>query len=134
MKFVSKKDWWMALFLWGTFIFFGIAAYNAFIQASWINFVIVVLFMVLILSIWFGTFYKIDDEFLSISYGPYKTKIAIKDIQLVEFTTNPFTSTALSRYKINIYYRKYDFATVSPKDREGFIRLLQQKNKSIKIK
>ena len=63
-----------------------------------------------------------------------KTKILIKDIRSVELTTNPFTSTSLSRYKININYRKYDLATVAPKDREGFIQLLQQKNNSIKIR
>ena len=134
MKFASRKDWWMGIFLWGAFLFFAWAAYHAFLQESWINFVVILIFILLILSIWFGTFYIIEDQYLTIRYGPYKTKISIKDIRSVELTTNPFTSTALSSYKININYRKYDLATVSPKDREAFIQLLQQKNNNIKVK
>ena len=134
MKFASRKDWWMGIFLWGANLFFAWAAYNAFLQESWINFVIIIIFILFILSIWFGTFYIIDDRYLTIRYGPYKAKIDIQDIQFIEYTTNPFISTSLSRYKININYRKYDLATVSPKDREAFIRILQQKNNNIKVK
>ena len=142
MYFPSKKDWWMTIIIWlcaGFFmippVFFpdlGVWMTPEFLDKQWIK--IMVLFPIgfVLIWIWFKTGYRIEGDSLIIRSGPFKKEILMDEIYRIRETKNPFTAAALSMDKIEIYYGKYDFISISPEDKTGFIRELRKRNANIK--
>ncbi len=69
------------------------------------GYIIAALILTLLLWIWFGTGYKVEGEYLKIRYGPFKSKIKIKEIKKIRRTKNPFTAPALSVDRLEVLYR-----------------------------
>jgi len=128
--FPSKKDTWFALLIWGVIIFM---AWQMIADKSLVVYVIGGLTIALLLWLWFGTSYKIDEALLKIKSEPFRSTVKIGDIKRINATKTLLAGPALSIDRIEILHRKYDIAIVSPKDRTEFVQALLTKNKSIEI-
>src|SRR5690625_4556225 len=128
--FSSKKDTWFALLIWGVIIFM---AWQMIADKSLVVYVIGGLTIALLLWLWFGTSYKIDEALLKIKSEPFRSTVKIGDIKRINATKTLLAGPALSIDRIEILHRKYDIAIVSPKDRTEFVQALLTKNKRIEI-
>lgn len=96
------------------------------------------LLLFLFTTLYYTTYYKIEQDILIISMFFYKVKIKISEIRIVEYS-NSIIKTNL--YKpgfhhkgLEILYNKYDDIFISPKNREQFITQLLERNPNIEIK
>jgi hypothetical protein len=78
--------------------------------------------------------YELDDEKLVIYMGPirYKT-IDIQTIRKMELSNNPLSSPAASLRRLAIYYNKWGYVLISPKNREAFIKDVLERQKKLEI-
>jgi len=88
--------------------------------------VVVLLVILLLFAIFRSTYYVIDGGTLRIVAGPFKWKIPVADIDGVTPSRNPLSSPALSMDRLKISYGKRKFILVSPEDKAGFIRAIEQ--------
>lgn len=141
MYFPTKKDIWFCLMVWGL-IFFMILIYvfggepvgwQLITYKSIPGYIIATLILTLLLWIWFGTGYKVEGEFLKVRYGPFKSKIKIKEIKNIRRTKSPFTAPALSVDRLEILYSTYDVISISPKSESELIHSLLVINPSIQL-
>jgi hypothetical protein len=141
--FPSKKDAWMGAIIWLCIVALSIppiffqdkVAYMlpGFMDQPWIRILLPLIPALLLLWIWVRTGYTIQDRTLLIKCGPIKKSVQIHSISKVRKTRHPFTAPALSLDRLEVYYDRYRLITISPRDQEAFIQLLQQKNANIKI-
>src|SRR5699024_11887301 len=108
-------------------------AWQMIADESVVAYVIGGLTIALLLWLWFGTNYKIEEKLLKIKSGPFRSTVNIEDIKRLNATKTLLAGAALSIDRIEILHRKYDIAIVSPKDRTEFVQALLTKNKCIKI-
>lgn len=130
MYFKSKKDIWLGVLTWGVIIlmfFMMITLQNI------VVYIVGILNNALLLWLWFGTSYRIDDEALIVRSGPFKSTIDIKTIKKLKATKTLLAGPALSLDRIEIQYKTYDSVIVSPKDKTKFIEILLSKNNSIEF-
>lgn len=130
LNFKSKKDAWLSVLIWGVIIlmfFIMITEQNIVVYTAGI------LNNALLLWIWFGTSYRIDDEALIVRSGPFISTIDIKTIKKLKATKTLLAGPALSLDRIEIQYKTYDTVIVSPKDKIEFIETLLIKNNSIEV-
>ena len=124
-KFRSKIDWWILLlliFVLATQIVVAwqvIADFGGGTQA-WAVIAILVLVFLLVLSVLFGTSYRVDRKDLRIASGPFRWRIKLAEISSIAETRNPLSSPALSLDRVRINYGKRRWVMVSPADKEGF--------------
>lgn len=79
--------------------------------------------------------YKITEDKLIISSGPfYKLQILISSIHKIEETWGIRKSPAGSTDRLEIFYNTDDSVMISPKDKTGFIKTVQEINPQIEIK
>ena len=130
LNFKSKKDIWLAVSIWGVII---LMFFMMITERNIVVYIVGILNNALLLWLWFGTSYKIDDENLIVKNGPFKSTIDIKSIKKLRATKTLLAGPALSIDRIEIQYKRYDFVIVSPKDKNKFIESLLSKNKSIEI-
>ncbi|HLQ98363.1 MAG TPA: PH domain-containing protein [Candidatus Dormibacteraeota bacterium] len=130
MYFKSKKDTWLALLIWGVSILMG---WQMIVDKSVMIFIVGVLTILSLLWLWFGTSYKIEEELLKIKSGPFRSTVNIGDIRRLSVTKTLLAGPALSIDRIEILYKKYDIAIVSPKDKTEFVQALLIKNKAIEV-
>ena len=130
LNFKSKKDVWLSLLIWGVIIlmfFMMITGQNI------VVYIVGILNNALLLWIWFGTGYRIDDEGLIVRSGPFISTIDIKTIKKIKATKTLLAGPALSLDRIEIQYKTYDTVIVSPKDKTKFIEILLSKHNSIEV-
>lgn len=130
LNFKSKKDIWLSVLIWGVII---IMFFMMITEQNLVMFIAGILNNALLLWLWFGTSYKIDDENLIVKNGPFKSTIDIKSIKKLRATKTLLAGPALSIDRIEIQYKRYDSVIVSPKEKNKFIESLLSKNKSIKV-
>nr|WP_068128745.1 PH domain-containing protein [Nosocomiicoccus ampullae] len=130
MNFKSKKDIWLAVSIWGVII---LMFFMMITEQNIVVYIVGILNNALLLWLWFGTSYKIDDENLIVKNGPFKSTIDIKSIKKLRATKTLLAGPALSIDRIEIQYKRYDSVIVSPKEKNKFIESLLSKNKSIKV-
>src|SRR5699024_4369479 len=87
----------------------------------------------LLLWLWFGTNYKIDDEDLIVRSGPFKSTIDIKSIKKLRATKKLLAGPALSIDRLEIQYKRYDSVSVSRNAESKFSEFLLSKNKWIEV-
>ena len=141
MYFPSKKDIWFFLIYWGLmaiivllYIFGGEpVGLQLITYKSMLGYFFTSVIIIFLLWIWFGTGYKIEDGLLQIRYGPLRSQIKIEEITKIRRTKNPFTAPALSIYRLQITYGKYEVVDISPKDEKAFLNALLKKNPTIKL-
>lgn len=130
MYFPSKKDWWLGLIIWVSFLLPPIMLiYEGLYTQLWIS----VLIIIFVSWIWFGTGYTITEKELKIKSGPIRSKIPIEKIKKIRKTKNPLSSPALSLDRLEIKYGKYSTALISPADKEGFIQAIKERNPEVEI-
>lgn len=78
--------------------------------------------------------YELDDEKLVIFMGPirYRT-INIQTIRKMELSKNPLSSPAASLRRIAIFYNKWGYVLISPKNREAFMQDVLERQKKLEI-
>ena len=130
LNFQSKKDIWLAVLIWGVII---LMFFMMITEQNIVVYIVGILNNALILWLWFGTNYKIDDEDLIVRSGPFKSTIDIKSIKKLRATKTLLAGPALSIDRIEIQYKRYDSVIVSPKEKNKFIESLLSKNKSIEV-
>lgn len=134
MLFKSKKDIWMGIVIWSLIIVFSYLLYQAtFVLMRALDSMIMFAMLVTLVSVWFNTKYKIEDDKLLVTFGIATKSINIEDITSIRKTKNPFVAPKLSAKSLEINYEKYQTIQVSPKDIDKFIKELQKINPNIKI-
>ena len=130
LNFQSKKDIWLAVLIWGVII---LMFFMMITEQNIVVYIVGILNNALLLWLWFGTNYKIDDEDLIVRSGPFKSTIDIKSIKKLRATKTLLAGPALSIDRIEIQYKRYDSVIISPKEKNKFIESLLSKNKSIEV-
>ena len=130
MRFVSKVDGWLI----PVFIIAIAGMLTAFVTvlieetSLWLQIVVSVasvLFCALLSAILRSTYYVVADGVLRIVSGPFRWKVAISDIVEITPTRNPLSSPALSLDRLKVTYGKRRYVLVSPADKEGFIKAIE---------
>ena len=130
LNFKSKKDVWLSVLIWGVII---LMFFIMITEQNIVVYIVGILNNALLLWLWFGTSYRIDDEALIVRSGPFKSTIDIKTIKKLKATKTLLAGPALSLDRIEIQYKTYDTVIVSPKDKIEFIETLLIKNNSIEV-
>ncbi len=132
MEFKSKVDLWLATVLWGSVV---ICFFPVFFEGGQIIGIAVGIPMaIFIFLLWVNTKYYIRDEHVVIK-GVFKdTLIPIASITSVRPTRNPLSAPALSMDRLEINHGKFDFALISPLEKERFVEELLKINPHITIR
>ena len=139
LKFKSRKDWWLSTIVWVSMIFVLGSGVYALIDETLdilgliITFSLSIILPIFILWMWLTTFYVIEDNNLTIRFGPFKRNIPLDTITSVKKTKNPLSSPALSLKRLEIEYGQFNSVLISPFDREEFIKILSKRCQHIKI-
>ena len=139
MRFYSKKGWLTGILLWGTILFLislllflpgGPEGKGEIIAASIIN----IISILVILWLWFGTYYDIKENQLIVVGGPFRWKIDIMTITSIKRSRNPLSSPALSLNRLEILHGKWGVIFISPKNEQKFCEYLIEINHKIDVK
>ena len=130
MKFKSKIDWWfhlvVAVFILVPILSFSFSSYTLILL---IGIVFVVFCVLVILPMYFFTYYILDETTLLIRGGLYYKRISYKYIERITESRYPWAScAALSYDRIEILYTKgLGVVYISPKEKQEFIKQLNQR-------
>ena len=130
MRFKSKVDGWM-IPVFVVAIAGMLAAFIAVLlddSPAWLQVAVSitsVLFCGLMFAILMSTFYVVENGVLRIVSGPFRWKIAISDIVEITPTRNPLSSPALSLDRLKVRYGSRRYVLVSPEDKDGFVRAIE---------
>lgn len=128
----SKIDLWLFILIFGVL---GGILIEGIVLRDWLVSAIILPVMVFIAVLMYSLRYIIDGDVLEIRTGILgKTRISISGIKSVEKTSNPLSAPAMSLKRLEILYGKYDFALISPTDRDAFIKDLLEINPDILVK
>ena len=134
MIYKSKKDILIGVVIWGVALFLLYGIYQAvFIDVNIVGAVVMTALLVLLVSFWFRTIYKIEEDILHIYYGPFRFQVVISEITSIRHAKNIFTGPSLSIERIEITYSNYNVIQISPKEKETLVKQLLQMNPNIKI-
>jgi len=92
--------------------------------------------ILLMVSLWFGTYYKIIGNTLIARSGILIWKIKINDIKFINLNqkcNGAIFKASLSRTCMEIKYRKYRTLFISPVQQESFVAKLKEINNNIVI-
>lgn len=139
MKYKSKIDWWVGIVLWVPAIVLVGILVNVAISFSGKDILMLVLLslpsifsFLLIGSVFFGTYYLINDGVLTLRCGVMmNTKIKISEITSILPTKTKLSSPALSADRLEIRYGKYGKVVISPENKEAFIAQCKALNPGI---
>ena len=134
MIYKSKKDILLGVVIWGVALFLLYSVYETvFIEVNILGTTVMTALLVLLVSFWFRTMYKIEGDILHIYYGPFRFQVVISEITSIRHAKNIFTGPALSIERIEITYSNYSVIQISPKEKEELVKALMQMNPNIKI-
>ncbi len=128
-RFVSKVDAWL-LGVFVAVVLIQVVALAAATADAAETLAILLGAGVLLLTVGFftwllrGTYYEVSGDTLRIVCGPFRQRIAIRDITAVEPTRNALSSPALSLDRLCIRHGSKRRVLVSPADKRGFLRAL----------
>ena len=130
-RFKSKIDRWLLYLLIAVMVFevvvLGIAATATRSPGAAVSIVATALIIVaLIGSLLVRTHYTIAGNTLRIASGPFSWKVPIDQIESVKATRNPLSSPALSLDRLQISYGDGRRVMVSPADKAGFLKAIDQ--------
>ena len=130
MYFPSKRDAWLGILLWGVV---ANGLYFSFRDPERTGLYIAVPLLIIATWVWFFTGYTLTDDMLFVRCGPFKKKVAIKDIILIRESRKFLASAALSMERLEIHTEDRYPYIISPRDREGFLQQLLNKQPDIII-
>jgi hypothetical protein len=123
----SKRDWWLALLLWGTvvvMVFTAILVVRAPESLGAKLVAVALCFATVAFLLWtlYGTYYVISDERLVVRSGPFRWRIALDAIQAVEPSRSPLSSPALSLDRLRIRHGpRRRSILISPDEQQQFL-------------
>lgn len=82
--------------------------------------------VLLLFAVFRGTHYTITEQELRIVSGPFRWTIPVDEITAIDASRNPLSSPALSLDRLKISYGKRKFVLISPSDKAGFMRAMEQ--------
>ncbi len=129
MKYVSKRDFGQGILIFGIYIFSSILALKQ-EGFDWILISILSLLFLYLLSIWFGTYYIIKENYLYVHCSISKRKIDILRIVEVKEIFSLISAPACSFDRISLKGNKLR-VIISPKEKEAFIAHLLKINSHI---
>ena len=107
-------------------------------QKIWEGLTVIACVVIFIIFIFSTTYYQIDVRILKIRCGVFSNlKIDIDTIRRMSETNNPINSPAFSLDRLEIKYQKeqkIDTVMISPKDKDGFIKMITQLNPTIELR
>ena len=132
MKFKSNIDWWFRVGVLAGLLSSATPIVLGFVFNITISIIIGVATLIIcggiILPIYFNTYYLLEESKLHIQSGFCINKwISYKDIQSVKETEDPTASAGLSLDRIEIRYSTGNRILISPKDKNEFIKQLNQR-------
>ncbi len=124
--FRSKIDWWLAIPFVIAFAGMILSTYVSLMLGSWLMLLLPLACLAFFCWIILGTFYRIDAGVLLVRSGPFRWRIATKEIRKIVPTHNPLSSPALSLDRLRIEYANGRSIMVSPADKEGFQAAIEE--------
>ena len=128
-RFVSEHDTWMIVLGYGAVVITAVVLSpllvtnaNGVIKA--ITGGLLILTVVLVSWVYFGTYYVVSVKELRVRSGPFRWRIPIEEIHRVTQTRSPLSSPALSLNRLRIDYGDGKWIMISPERREEFIQSL----------
>lgn len=140
MEFQSRKDivvssliFGMNAFLVGLFVLKVFT--NGIRESEYLDFLIILIFILFMFWLYFGTSYELKQKKLVYRSGPFKGKIQIDLITEIVKGKTLWVGfkPALARNGLIVKYNKYDEIYISPKTNETFIKKILEVNSKIKI-
>jgi len=129
--FKSKVDGWLAavllgvaflpiLMIGGAIIFGAIGGRDAVVIGVALSFP-----SLLILWMFFGTFYFLDKELLVVRAGPVRLDVLLSSIKSIAPVRSMVAAPALSTDRVEIVYGDYKRLLISPENRDAFLASLR---------
>ncbi len=138
MKFKSRKDNFFQLVFATSFLFMvAIVAFNFKLDKESIIASIIVLLTIIFLGwIYFGTNYQLQDHYLQYRCGPIRGKIEINSIVEIEKNKTLWAGfrPATATKGLIIRYNKFDEIYITPETNDSFIDEILKINPAIVIK
>lgn len=130
-RFRSKVDTWLALVLVATiavqiWALLVLLRANATTLVTGMTVLMIVAGILLVASVLMRTYYTVADDVLEIVSGFFSWSIPITDITRVSPSSSPFSSPALSLDRLRIDYGANKHILISPQDKAGFLRAIDQ--------
>lgn len=128
-RFASKIDGWLVLILVASVVLVVVTlSVNLIARPDPLHamtaILLTLLFLLLIGSVLFRTYYSVEGNTLRIVCGPFRWKVPIDQITAVERTRNPLSSPALSLDRLKIRYAGKKWIMISPADQRRFMKAL----------
>jgi hypothetical protein len=101
MRVKSKIDLWIGIAIWSCIVIMAGAMIMKYDQAL-LSYVIGLPLIVVLLWLYFGTYYELRDGYLYCRSGPITEKIEYQKIKSVKLSRNMLSSMALSQDRIEI--------------------------------
>ena len=139
MIFEAKKDTFFSILFYSIMGFLLVVSIVVFKtienNEDWCGFAILNLTLVLLIWIWYGTAYKIENNLLNITAGPFKKSIPIRLITKVEIGKTMWVGFrfGLSRGGVIIHFNKYDKVYITPEHIDEFCNALKRIHSEIEI-
>jgi hypothetical protein len=131
LTFASKIDGWLLVVLLGSALACLFAAGSIMLSQMpgpwWIAALLVLIGCVLPVWLLVATSYVLTATTLDVRSGPFKWRVAIAEVTDISPTRNPVSSPALSLDRIRIDYGDGRWIIVSPREKERFVRELEQR-------
>lgn len=130
-RFPSKVDLWVRILLvliviMEFYVLARVFAEDTPMSTRYIVIATTILVVALILSLLFRTHYTVSGDNLRIVSGPFFRNVSIASITSVEATRSPLSSPALSLDRIRIRYAGRRSVMISPEDKAGFLKAINQ--------
>lgn len=137
MVFKSGKAIWVGVIIWAVV---GLMFFNGYLIATDHSndpfyLIIIALITALLLWVWFGTFYTIEDQQLKYRSGPIHGIIDIRSIRKITVGKISFVGLkpSLDSSGCVVAYNTYDEIYFSPKDQSRFVQELVKRNPAIEV-
>lgn len=139
LRFGAKKDIWFIFIIWGTIVFvilisiFDFKSSQPSTVENVLGFIIIGSTVGVLVWIWFGAVYIVNEDAIKIKFGPFRSKVNINEIKKIRKVKSILSAPALSVERLEITYGKFNLAYVSPNHEKDFIQLLLTKNPHIQL-
>ncbi len=140
MVFRSRKTWWIGLIFWFSILSAILSLIWVFLKGSMDNIIVNTIPGILIaasagllLWIWYGTHYKLTNDCLFYSSGPFKGRIPLEEISKIEAGRTLWVGMrpALATKGLIIHYGRYDKVYISPDDNKRFLTELRKQRPDV---
>lgn len=138
MIFEAKKDKIFSIIFYGLILCFGfllVLILKGQIVANSLSLVVDISILMLLIWIWYGSDYKINNTVLSLRYGPFKKNIPIRSITKISIGKTKWVGNnfGLSMGGLIIHYSSDSVVYLTPENVENFQKQLKLVNKKIVI-